>query len=159
MKRANKKREKKKKKNVLPVFSSHFLVSFSILRCVLFLSRFLCFSSLFLLSCLLSACMCVCVCVRAGIFLLALFHSLSFREGAKKHSMACIHCDLTLRAHCYFSFSFGLCSCQSSNTFKNFLNIICVFSKYLILCAYSTKLPFKKKMLLKEKMNTQEDYI
>lgn len=115
MKRANKKREKK----VLPVFGSHifFRCLFRYLeRFSSFLSRFLCFSSLFWLSAALK-------CSGLWVFVCVVLFCRPWRR--KKVTLdTYVCCDFTLRAYGYFCWSFrcsGLCQSFTKNEILMYL--------------------------------------
>lgn len=96
--------EREKKKRILPVFGSHFLVSFSIPRCVVF-SSFISVSVFFVpFSFLLFSSARICGCMKK---------CLPWRRK-KKHWML-VRCDLALRVHTVmFQFEVSF-SCQSSS--------------------------------------------
>lgn len=109
-KRANKKEKKKKTYYRFLVRIFWCLFDTWMCCCCFFLSRFLCFSSLFLPSCL-QPLIDVFVC---GIFFSSSSSCSALHEGAKKHSLVlvlwfwlCVHTIVSVQ-------SFGLCSCQSS---------------------------------------------
>lgn len=99
-----KSKRKREKKRILPVFGSHFLVSFSIPRCVVF-SSFISVSVFFVpFSVLLFSSARICGCMKK---------CLPWRRK-KKHWML-VRCDLALRVHTVmFQFEVSF-SCQSSS--------------------------------------------